>query len=470
MDTSGFGQFSTSYVASTTTMSTVNPTAVTKLSLLAASITSYAAQETNSITLWNLSKSMRGVLASLTIIHEQQVMATATETLALSAATHAIMDASLNLKNLYDEANVYSENISLAGNAVFSIVYGLVLVLHACLLAWYQDWYFGVCFTLGTASEFAGYVGRAFGTALQTEFDPFLVQIICLTIAPAFIMAGIYYVLAQMVVAHDRIKCTRIPAMWYLYIFITCDVISLVIQAAGGGTAAVAVQQYENSDTGTYIMLAGICFQVVSMSLFLYFLFDFFVRAFFLDPAIPKTWSNFAAMLFATKRGVEMRKEMSRNYYDPAFAHLRNKSRLFYHLPIFILVGTLFVFARCIYRVVELAQGWTGYLITHEIYLFCLDGMLVWFTIVLFVMFYPPAIFGKNHGLNAAAIVKAEKLDAGNKLDDSNESSEDTRRENTEFSDAPYDRWDIEKRYESEGSATMHNNDREDREKRFDLE
>ena len=54
----------------------------------------------------------------------------------------------------------------------------------------------------------------------------------------------------------------------YSYIFITCDVVSLVVQAVGGGMTSIAAQRYENVDSGTYTMIAGIAFQVFSMSVF----------------------------------------------------------------------------------------------------------------------------------------------------------------------------------------------------------
>jgi hypothetical protein len=33
-----------------------------------------------------------------------------------------------------------------------------------------------------------------------------------------------------------------------------------------------------------------------------------------------------------------------------------------------ISIGTILILIRCVYRVIELAQGWSGYLITHEPY------------------------------------------------------------------------------------------------------
>ena len=40
--------------------------------------------------------------------------------------------------------------------------------------------------------------------------------------------------------------------------FITADVVSLLIQAAGGGIASVASSNHKDSSVGTNIMIAGI--------------------------------------------------------------------------------------------------------------------------------------------------------------------------------------------------------------------
>ena len=72
-----------------------------------------------------------------------------------------------------------------------------------------------------------------------------------------------------MVVIHGR-QYSWLKPLHYSYIFITCDVVSLVIQAVGGGMTAIAAQEYNDVDPGTYTMIAGIAFQVFSMSVFYY--------------------------------------------------------------------------------------------------------------------------------------------------------------------------------------------------------
>ena len=44
---------------------------------------------------------------------------------------------------------------------------------------------------------------------------------------------------------------------------------------------------------------------------------------------------------------------------------------------------------RNFYRAVELAQGWHGYLITHEVYFTVLDGTLMVMAVGVFNLFFP---------------------------------------------------------------------------------
>lgn len=59
----------------------------------------------------------------------------------------------------------------------------------------------------------------------------------------------------------------------------------------------------------------------------------------------------------------------------------------------FLLVGEAFasamIYYRGVYRSIELAQGWSGYLMTHEIYFIWLDGFPMVLCFVTFAVLYP---------------------------------------------------------------------------------
>ncbi|KAL8642821.1 MAG: hypothetical protein Q9228_000517 [Teloschistes exilis] len=135
----------------------------------------------------------------------------------------------------------------------------------------------------------------------------------------------------------------------YLLIFCTCDVLSLVIQAIGGGLASSASSEV-NGDTkpGTDTMVAGIVFQLASITVFVYFFFVFLKRV--RSQVLPR---NMKILVLAACFSVVM------------------------------------IYVRSIYRTVELLQGWDGYLITHQVYFVVLDGALMVAAVGVFNVWNP---------------------------------------------------------------------------------
>lgn len=59
---------------------------------------------------------------------------------------------------------------------------------------------------------------------------------------------------------------SRLPPRLYPWIFVGCDVGSIIIQAAGGGVAGSAKRTNKDLlDTDNNMMIAGITFQVATM-------------------------------------------------------------------------------------------------------------------------------------------------------------------------------------------------------------
>lgn len=65
-----------------------------------------------------------------------------------------------------------------------------------------------------------------------------------------------------------------------------------------------------------------------------------------------------------------------------------------------LLIGTAFasamIYARGVYRSVELAQGWTGHLMTHEVYFIWLDGFPMVLGYAAFAVLHPGWLIERN--------------------------------------------------------------------------
>jgi hypothetical protein len=102
--------------------------------------------------------------------------------------------------------------------------------------------------------------------------------LICVTIGPAFLSASIYLCLSRIVHIYSA-SASRIRPKYYTYVFISCDLLSLTLQGAGGGIAATAGPgDLTQVNLGTNIMITGLSFQVFSLLLFVVLCADFALR------------------------------------------------------------------------------------------------------------------------------------------------------------------------------------------------
>lgn len=88
--------------------------------------------------------------------------------------------------------------------------------------------------------------------------------------------ASIYLCLARIVVMYGE-GASRIKPRTYTLVFISCDFLSLVLQGGGGGLTATA-NDMSGKQTGINIMIAGLIFQVVSLTFFMLLCTDFAFR------------------------------------------------------------------------------------------------------------------------------------------------------------------------------------------------
>ncbi|CUM54175.1 unnamed protein product [Debaryomyces tyrocola] len=105
--------------------------------------------------------------------------------------------------------------------------------------------------------------------------------------------------------------------------------------------------------------------------------------------------SLFFSNLFNTKSARAYRLTELEPFYNKRFNSLRSKE-LFTYFPLAILCGTICIYIRCIYRLVELSFGFNGYIITHEVFLFVLDALFIALALLVFRVFHSYFVFGKD--------------------------------------------------------------------------
>ncbi|KAJ5369017.1 RTA1-domain-containing protein [Penicillium cataractarum] len=239
-----------------------------------------------------------------------------------------------------------------AAGSAFCVLFGVSMVAHIVQFCWKRTWWCSV-FAVGCFVELLGWAARKWSADCPYNSTAFLIQISTLIIAPVFFTAGIYILLGRYIQIFGKETSFLTPKL-YLWIFCTCDVISLVIQAAGGGIASSESDDPNgNTDPGTNTMVAGIVFQLISISVFVYCGTDFFLRI-----------KRFGQLKMFTR--------------GPLAA-----------LTSAMILSVVCIYIRSIYRTIELAQGWTGYLITHESYFIGLDGVMMIIAVGVFNVCHP---------------------------------------------------------------------------------
>ncbi|KND94641.1 Sphingoid long-chain base transporter RSB1 [Tolypocladium ophioglossoides CBS 100239] len=219
---------------------------------------------------------------------------------------------------------------------------------------------------LGLTAEIVGYVARVFSWDNQWDQDAFLAQVVCLTIGPAFFSAAIYLCLERIVVVYGEAN-SRLPSKWYTRIFISCDVASLCLQAAGGIIASVALQNGQPLTTGDNIMIAGLATQVFALLIFIALCTDFALQ-------VRRRQRHLGVSVALTQ--------------EVALVRIRG-SLQFKGFMAALGLATILIFWRSSYRVAELNQGWAGP-ITFNQYLFVgMEPVLMAAAVYALVFFHP---------------------------------------------------------------------------------
>ena len=140
------------------------------------------------------------------------------------------------------------------------------------------------------------------------------------------------------------------------WIFIICDAFSLLIQSCGAGLLTAAKDDFEKARTGENILLAGLIINLVSFAIFCLQLFYFEYRIRKFPPVFP-----------------------NESIYEKRWRRLLNV----------IYLSSILVLIRQIYRVIEFAQGFTGYLAVHEVYFYIFDTIPIFFSAGIYTIYFP---------------------------------------------------------------------------------
>lgn len=261
---------------------------------------------------------------------------------------------------------IYGYTPALAVGVLGVVLFFIAAVAHLYLLVRHRTWYF-TPMLVGTISTFLSpphsttYTNRTFSSTveivgyafrlLSSQQNPysvpyFVVQYFFIVVAPVLFSAAIYTIVSVMINIYGR-EFAPLPPKAVLGIFITCDVVATIVQVAGAALVGVAYSNQRDPTTPNNILLAGLAFQVFSFAVFLVIL----------------TWTLMKAR--------------------------KSPERINTGFVVGVVIATLAVYLRTVFRLAETAEGLMETLSTHEVYFGCLEFAPIVVAVFIFTYWHP---------------------------------------------------------------------------------
>lgn len=244
---------------------------------------------------------------------------------------------------------------------IFVVLFSVSAALHLGQAVRYRMWWLIPTAVFCGVLEILGWAARLWSSRNPPNPNPFEMQIVCTILGPTPLLAG-QFVVSAIMISQLGYKYSRFVPKRYTTFFFGCDIIALIVQAVGGGMAATALHNNESAKKGGNIMLGGICFQLAVIVFFVFVSAEYVYR-----------YANDAP----ARRSGET---------DAHRGRLTTKMLMLFGSVCFIL---LCLFIRSIYRTIELADGWTGKIITTEVYFNVLDGTMIVLAMFALNFFHP---------------------------------------------------------------------------------
>ncbi|KAF8076468.1 RTA1-like protein [Lyophyllum atratum] len=245
----------------------------------------------------------------------------------------------------------------------FSLILSVALSQTYCIFKWGAKWMLSI--VIG-AYLFAFGLSMRFGLHLHPQSKAlYIMQYLFVVLAPCAFIAADYVLLGQLSRHLSADEHLVIPARRITIAFVTSDITTFLIQAAGGALSASADTLHANY-VGSRIFLSGLIIQLISFvaftSLYLLFLYRVYNRN-------PEIW----------------RRDESKAWYNDWRA-----------LGAVLFVSCIGILIRSMFRVIELSEGYQGHLATTEAFFYGLDTLPLFIAIVVYTPFWPGRFINKN--------------------------------------------------------------------------
>lgn len=257
---------------------------------------------------------------------------------------------------------------TLALSALALALYAILLASHIFRFYLHRLTAFSILLIVTCIFEIVGYAFR-----LQSSPPPvgdpyktinFIIQYFFIVVAPVFLSAAIYTTITSLIaLLGEGLSPLGLSRKTIIAVFVTADVVATVVQVAGAALIGVAESNRKSPVTANNILLAGLVFQVFSFLLFLILLAIFILNA---------------------RKAAVSRGEGGMMRFTAA-----------------VVISSLLVYLRTIFRLAETAEGVGGYASSHEAFFGALEFAPVVLAVSILGWWHPGRLFGKRTRSNS---------------------------------------------------------------------
>ncbi|KAH7349174.1 RTA1 like protein-domain-containing protein [Pyrenochaeta sp. MPI-SDFR-AT-0127] len=255
-----------------------------------------------------------------------------------------------------DHNGVYLYKPSLTSAIIAAGVFGISALYHLFQVIRKKAWFYS-SLTAGAFMMTAGYIFRYVSAKSPADLGPYIGQSLLIILPPSLYAATIYMIYGRLVLFVNAPEASVIYPTRVTKIFVCGDVLAFFLQAGGGGMMA----QPSMAKIGQVIMLIGLFVQLLFFGFFLVISLLFWKRL----------------------RGSTKMLSIPQNGHHSWTALLK-----------LLLCAAVIIILRCIFRVLEFAQGHGGYLASHEVYMYLFDTAPMLVVQVMFHFVHAADVFG----------------------------------------------------------------------------
>ncbi|VUC24282.1 unnamed protein product [Clonostachys rosea] len=247
----------------------------------------------------------------------------------------------------------------LGGNSFFLAANALLLFPQVFFGLKHRTWGFSFGILSGLILEVIAYTGRIL---IHEGNDQAVMQLVCVTIGPAFVSAAIYLCLARIIAVYGE-HVSWLRPRTITIIFMLSDFFALVLQAGGGALIAGETNSIDTRNTALAILKAGLGVHLGAMGIYVILSCQVAYSVY----NKPSAW-------------------------NPQFSSLQSSPR-FKAFMGGLALATLCILVRTAYRVAELSQGFGSPLAQNETAFFILESTLVLVACIALSVIHPGVAF-----------------------------------------------------------------------------